>query len=330
MRRRGTIAALAGAVLAMGVGTADAALLPDLTDATRAELKKAAPDLTNRQLKRAIVAAAESGAKPRKLRKPSPAWYDRKAQRRQDRDSNNDDGVTTAPVDAPIPPYVGIRPGAMMISPFICTMNYIFQKGGTLAIGTAGHCIEGGEPVDLLAVAPDGGGDPVPVLVRLGKVLLKRDGGIGHDYALVEIPPHLHSWVFPTQAVIGGPCGVYTADDPLPLAHYGHGIGIGTGGTPRAGMGFELEGGLPIIKIRGIGKDDWVWDSDSIVWAGLINGGDSGSGVRVGTMPAVSNLTHGIGITGLEPSAIAWGTRVQTITNSGWTLVNSMFCPPAG
>ncbi len=330
MRKRGTIAALAGAILVLGAAPADAAVLPDLTDATTTDLKQAAPDFSKAQIKRAIVAAAEAGAKPRELKKPSPAWYDHKAQHRQDRDSQNGDGVTTAPVDAPIPPYIGIRPGAMMFSPFICTMNYIFQKGGTLAIGTAGHCIDGNEPVDLLAVAPEGGHDQVPVLVRLGRVLLKRDGGIGHDYALVEIPPHLHSWVFPTQSVIAGPCGVYTADDPLPLAHYGHGLGIGTGGTPRAGMGFELEGGLPFIKIRGIGKNDWVWDSDSIVWAGLINGGDSGSGVRVATMPAVSNLTHGIGITGLEPSAIAWGTRVQTITSGGWTLVNSMFCPPAG
>ena len=49
--------------------------------------------------------------------------------------------------------------------------------------------------------------------------------------------------------------------------------------------------------------------------------------MRVGTLPAVSNLTHGIGITGLEPSAIAWGTRVSTITSSGWTLVNSPLCP---
>ena len=329
MGRRGIAALAATAVAAFGAATADAAVvsLPGLTSATTTEVKQAAPDFTNRQIRRTIVAAAEAGAKPRELKKPSPAWYDRKARGRQDRDSQNDDGVTTAPVDAPIPPYVGIRPGAMMISPHICTMNYIFQNGGTLAIGTAGHCIDGGEPVDLLAVAPDGGGDPVPVLVRLGRVLLKRDGGIGNDYALVEIPPHLHSWVFPTQSVVAGPCGVYTADDPLPLAHYGHGIGIGTGGTPRAGMGFSLEEGPP-IKIRGIGKDDWQWDSDSIVWAGLINGGDSGSGVRVGTMPAVSNLTHGIGVTGLEPSALAWGTRVQTITSGGWTLVNSLFCPP--
>jgi hypothetical protein len=207
----------------------------------------------------------------------------------------------------------------MMISPFICTMNFIFQKGSTLAIGTAGHCIDGNEPIVLLTVAP--GGDN-PVLVELGNVLLKRNAGIGKDYALVEIPPALHSWVFPTESVVGGPCGVFTENNPQPVAHYGHGVGVGTGGTPRAGMGFALDED-PI----GVKGTDWDWDSDSIVWAGLINGGDSGSAVRVGTLPAVSNLTHGIGITGLEPSAIAWGTRVSTITSSGWTLVNSPLCP---
>jgi hypothetical protein len=307
--------------MSFGAITANAAVLPELTEATNAEVKRAAPDFTNRQLKRAITRAVESGARPRELKRASPAWYTETKKRERPSESGD---AQTAPADAPIPPYVGIRPGAMMISPFICTMNYIFQKGGTLAIGTAGHCIDGNTPVDLLTLAPDGGGDPVPVLVRLGKVLLKRDGGIGRDYALVEIPPRLHSWVFPTQAVIAGPCGVYTSNDPLPVAHYGHGLGIGTGGTPRAGMGLTLAD--PPINVQGISKSDWGWDSNSIFWAGLINGGDSGSGVRVGTMPAVSNLTHGIGITGLEPSAVAWGTRVTTITSSGWQLVNSMFC----
>ena len=138
-----------------------------------------------------------------------------------------------APVDAPLPGEVGIRPGSWMISPFLCTMNFIFQSGGTLAIGTAGHCVDGSKPV-LLTLAPGGGN---PVLVELGRVLLKRNAGIGKDYALVEIPPALHSWVFPTLATVGGPCGVFTANDPQPVAHYGHGVGIGTGGTPARGHG---------------------------------------------------------------------------------------------
>src|SRR5258705_9845619 len=36
----------------------------------------------------------------------------------------------TAPQDAPLPSEVGIRPGAWMISPHGCTMNFIFQSGG--------------------------------------------------------------------------------------------------------------------------------------------------------------------------------------------------------
>ena len=148
-----------------------------------------------------------------------------------------ENGVAAAPVDAPAPGQVGIRPGSMMISPFICTMNYIFQKGGTVAIGTAGHCLEAGEPVVLLTAAPTGGN---PVLVELGRVLLKRDGGIGRDYGLVEVPPARHDWVFPTIAAIGGPCGVYAGGDPQPVAHYGHGLVGGIPGTPRAGVGFEL------------------------------------------------------------------------------------------
>jgi hypothetical protein len=316
MRRRGAVAALAGAVLALGAGTADAITLPDLSDATNADVKQAAPDFTNRQIKRAAIRAFESGAKPRKLRRSSPAWY---TETKKGKKPQGEGDTTMAPVDAPLPGEIGIRPGSMMISPFICTMNFIFQKGSTLAIGTAGHCVDGNEPIVLLTLAPGGEN---PVLVELGNVLLKRNAGIGKDYALVEIPPALHSWVFPTESVVGGPCGVFTDNDPQPVAHYGHGLGIGTGGTPRAGMGFALDED-PI----GVKGTDWDWDSDSIIWAGLINGGDSGSAVRVGTLPAVSNLTHGIGITGLEPSALAWGTRVSTITSSGWTLVNSPLCP---
>ena len=302
MRKTGVVAAMAAALAIVGAGTSHAASLDP-------------PNVTQAQLKRAALKAFASGAKPQELKNPRPAWYDAKAERRVREDN---DGVTMAPVDAPLPGEVGIRPGSWMISPYWCTMNFIFQKSGTLAIGTAGHCIDGNEPVVLLTLAPSSG---VPVLVELGRVLYKQDGGVGRDFALVEIPPEHHPWVFPTMGVVGGPCGIYSETTPLPVAHYGHGVGVGTGGTPRAGVGFSLAQDPKLV--RGV---DWDWDDDSIVWAGLINGGDSGSGVRVATMPAVSNLTHGIGITGLEPSALAWGTRVTTVTNQGWQLVNSPIC----
>ena len=257
------------------------------------------------------------------LKSESPSWFtpELEAQVRAN-------GMAAAPVDAPLPGQVGIRPGSMMISPFICTMNFIFQKGDTVAIGTAGHCIDGNEPVILLTVAPTGGD---PVLVELGQVLLRRDAGVGQDYALVEVPPERRDWVFPTIAAIGGPCGIFSGGDPQPVAHYGHGLVGGAPGTPRAGMGFELTEEQQqelnsIVRIRGV---DWDWDDDSIVWAGYIYGGDSGSAVRIAQLPAVSNLTHGIGITGLEPSVLAWGTRVTTVTGSGWTLVDSPLCLPA-
>jgi hypothetical protein len=299
---RRSILILLGALLLLALsGSASAAILSP-------------PQLTQAEIERAVERTLASGERPRELKAPRPAWFTPAVEERLRRDG----GVTTAPVDAPLPGEVGIRPGSWMVSPFLCTMNFIFQKSTTLAIGTAGHCIESGEPVVLLTVAPTGGN---PVLVELGRVLLKRDGGIGKDYALVEIPPARHPWVFPTLAVVGGPCGVYAGGDPWPVAHYGHGVGIGTGGTPRAGIGFELASDPGIVK-----GADWDWDADSIVWLGLISPGDSGSPVRIAQLPAVSNLTHGIGITGLEPSALAWGTRVTTITSSGWQLVNSPLC----
>lgn len=49
-----------------------------------------------------------------------------------------------APVDAPLPSEIGIRPGAWMVSPAGCTMNFVFAKARrgqptAYAIGTAGH-----------------------------------------------------------------------------------------------------------------------------------------------------------------------------------------------
>ena len=180
----------------------------------------------------AIASLEERAVGVFELKAPRPSWFTPELEPQV-----RADGMAAAPVDAPFPGQVGIRPGSMMISPFICTMNYIFQKGDTVAIGTAGHCLDGNEPVVLLTVAPTGGN---PVLVELGQVLLRRNAGVGQDYALVEVPPERRDWVFPTIAEIGGPCGNYSGGDPQPVAHYGHGLVGGSPGTPRAGMGFEL------------------------------------------------------------------------------------------
>ena len=266
-------------------------------------------------LQEAVDAAVASGAKPQKLRKPRPAWFTKRLERKVERR-----GYAAPPADAPLPGEIGIRPGSLIISPYICTTNFIFQKNGVLAIGTAGHCVEGGETVTLLTLAPTGGN---PVLVELGRVLFKVDGGIGNDYALIEIPRERYDWVFPTIGGVGGPCGVYADAAPTQVFHYGHGLVVGTGGTPRAGQGIHLEDDPTGLELE--------WDDDSFAWAGLLAGGDSGSAVRVTTLGALGDLTHGIGLAvpggDLPPSAIGWGTRVTKVTNKGWTVVNSPLCP---
>lgn len=112
-----------------------------------------------------------------------------------------------APIDAPLPSEVGIRPGSWMVSPAGCTMNFVFRKNGAFAIGTAGHCVDKlGQGVVLLTLAPGGAN---PVLADIGAVIARRDNGIGDDFALVSIRPELNAWVSPTTALIGGPCGRY-------------------------------------------------------------------------------------------------------------------------
>lgn len=263
--------------------------------------------ITEAQVEKALLAAE---GKPQPLRAARPAWFTDALEAKVRRD-----GYAAAPVDAPLPGEVGIRPGSWMLSPYWCTMNFLFRKSGVLAIGTAGHCVDATKPI-LLTVAPGGGN---PVLVELGRVLLKRNAGIGRDYALVEVPAAVRDWAFPTIGGVGGPCGVYTGMGVQPLAHYGHGVGVGTGGTPRAGLGVHMANDPTGLEIQ--------WDANSFAWVGLLNGGDSGSAVRIGTLPAIGDLTHGLSVAGLPtPSAIGWGTRVTTITSSGWQLVNSPLC----
>ena len=90
-----------------------------------------------------------------------------------------------------------------------------------------------GQNVVLLTLAPGGAN---PVLVDIGTVIAHHDNGIGDDFALVQIRPELYSWVSPTMAVVAGPCGNYYGSGPETVWHYGHGLAIGTGGTPRAAL----------------------------------------------------------------------------------------------
>lgn len=237
------------------------------------------------------------------LRAERPSWYTAELHQQVLQAGGS---PVDAPAQAPLPSEIGIRPGAWMIAPAGCTMNFIFQQGSSYAIGTAGHCVSSvGQPVTLLTLAP---GTENPVLVNVGSVLTFRDNGIGDDFGLVSVRPELNGWVDPTIAVVGGPCGQYGGSGPETVWHYGHGLGIGTGGTPRAGVALS-------------------WRADSYGWDGAAIFGDSGSPVRVTDLKAAGNLTHLVVDTTWLPSFIA-GTRIGKMLQiaGGWNLSSSSIC----
>jgi hypothetical protein len=238
------------------------------------------------------------------LRGERPSWYTDEIAARVD-EANG--APVAAPAQAPLPGEVGIRPGSWMIAPYGCTMNFIFKKGSSYGIGTAGHCTDRlGQEIVLLTLAPGGSN---PVLVEVGTVQARKNQGIGNDFALVSVRSQLNGWVDPTIAVIAGPCGAYFGQGPETVAHYGHGLVIGTGGTPRAGLAL-------------------TWRSNAFGWDGLAIFGDSGSPVRVTGLAAAGDLTHLVVDRNWLPSIIA-GTRIGRILQiaSGWALVSSSLCP---
>jgi hypothetical protein len=236
------------------------------------------------------------------LRAARPSWYtDALAARVH---SANGQPVA-APIDAPFPSEVGIRPGSWMIEPYGCTMNFIFGSPGSYAIGTAGHCVDNGsQHVVLLTLAPNSGN---PVLVDIGTAVKRQEAGIGKDFALISIRSDLQRWVSPTTSVMAGPCGRYFGYQPHAVFHYGHGLAIGTGGTPRAGLAI-------------------TWQADAYGWDGEAIFGDSGSPVRIDRLQGAGNLTHLVVDTHWVPSFIA-GTRIAKMEQiAGRPMANSPLC----
>jgi hypothetical protein len=235
-------------------------------------------------------------------RRLTPAWFTDELAARVHAANG---APVAAPPEAPLPGEVGIRPGSWMISPAGCTMNFVFGSPGAYSIGTAGHCAGNGDAVTLLTLAPGGAN---PVLVDVGTVQMSVDGGIGNDFGLVSIRRELQEWVSPTIAVVAGPCGSYGGSGPEAVFYYGHGLAVGTGGTPRVGLAL-------------------TWQSTAFGWTGAAAPGDSGSPVRVNTgMQAAGDLTHLVVDSEWVPSDIA-GTRMGRILQiAGQPLANSPLC----
>ena len=204
----------------------------------------------------------------------APAWYTRDLQRQVVAAGAR--GLTI-PKEYAIPTsslaFLGIRPGQLIIvfNPngfSLCTSNFVFRNGSNYAIGTAGHCGNVGDQVSMLT-APR-------VLVDIGSITKSTSGGVGNDFALISIKPALNSIVSPSMAFWGGPAGAHKGSSvPLIVEHIGWGLVIGTGGTPRVGVGVSY-------STAGL----WRFE-------GAITPGDSGSGaIDANGGRAVGNITH--------------------------------------
>jgi hypothetical protein len=224
--------------------------------------------------------------------------------------------------------YFGIRPGAWILlindeGIGWCSAAHVFGSPGSYEISTAGHCGKTGDVVTMIGAV----GDNNPVLIDIGQFSRSTgDAGLGKDYAFISVYPQYQNLVTPTMCFWGGPRGVYTTQgdlarvdfagnsltptptvDPNPalaqqIVHYGHGTGVGAGGTPRSAAAIS-------------------WRSTTFMFFGAISPGDSGSGsntltgdVAGDTMEAAGINTHlyvdplmrqGLGIMG--------GTRTSAI-----------------
>jgi hypothetical protein len=238
--------------------------------------------------------------------------------------------------------FFGIRPGAWLLlindnSVSWCSMAHVYGAPGSYQISTAGHC---GKPGDIATVIGAVGnrtvnGVPVPVLLDFGSFKTSHDGGLGNDWALISVLPQYQNLVTPTMAFWGGPIGMYRSTgelldvnltgrrpsitpnpDPFlvqQVVHYGHGTGIGAGGTPRSGTAI-------------------AWLPQHFMFFGAINFGDSGSGANTLTGDAAGANRQAAGIIThiwIDPLmrdglGIMGGTRATQVAA---TLANGQLLP---
>jgi hypothetical protein len=223
----------------------------------------------------APAVGAASAAEPVRaieLKAPKPDWYTAALHDRVMAAAERGEGV-------PIPDgvdydtsglaFTGIRPGAWIIAPAGCTTNFVFGSASDYYIGTAGHCAEVGDEVTLIA-APG-------VLMNIGTTVKSVNKGVGNDFALIDVRPSMEQYVNPSMTYFGGPTGAGSPQPQDVVEHAGHGLVIGTGGTPRAG----------VVVYRGNGDG-----GDAFAWVGAASPGDSGSAVRLANGRAAGDLTH--------------------------------------
>ncbi len=232
------------------------------------------------------------------LKKATPAWYTTELHQRVVAAGRRGRSVPL-PENADVPQsalaFTGIRPGSWTLTPSWCTLNFVF--GAETHIGTAGHCASVGDEVTIVA-APG-------VLMNIGSTVRSVDGGIGNDFALIQIHPAMQQYVNPSMAIVGGPTGTKAPALGDAIVHVGHGAALGTGGTARPGAVT-----YPNFPVVGEALGQAPNDTDAYGWNGAVSPGDSGSGARAVTGEAVGNVTHLVVGMDYLPSTFV-GTTIQ-------------------
>ena len=240
------------------------------------------------------------------LSTPRPAWFTADLVR-QVHEAGRQGVALPAGVSVPASSlaFSGIRPGAWILFPAGCTTNFVFGAPGNYHIGTAGHCANVGDPVTIVALPG--------VLMEIGTTVKSVNNGIGDDFALIKIRADMQDLVNPSIAHVGGPTGVGNPQVGDIVLHSGHGVVIGTGGTPRAG----------IVTFRGPGENA----GEIFGWNGLSTPGDSGSAVRLLGGAAAGDLTHLVVGTMYAPATIAGTTIHRMLQIAGLPLATAPAVP---
>jgi hypothetical protein len=250
---------------------------------------------------------SDSGARYVELKAPQPDWYTPALHDRVMAAAARGEGVPIpdgVDDDASGLAFTGIRPGAWIIAPSGCTTNFVFGSSSDYYIGTAGHCANVGDEVTLIA-APG-------VLMNIGTTVKSVNKGIGNDFALIDVRPSMEQYVNPSMTYFGGPTGTGSPRPDDVVEHAGHGLVIGTGGTPRAG----------VVVYRGNGDG-----GDAFAWVGAASPGDSGSAVRLANGQAAGDLTHLVVGGPYVPGNVAGTTIQRMLTIAGKPLATAPDVP---
>jgi len=247
------------------------------------------------------------------LKAPKPDWYTPALNRRVVAAGKRGD-VVPVPKGVDLPAsgllFTGIRPGAWIVSPAGCTTNFVFGTRRNYFIGTAGHCAKVGQQVTLIA-APG-------VLMNIGRTVKSVNKGIGNDFALINVRPKMEKYVNPSMTYFGGPTRAGVPRRRNVVEHAGHGLVIGTGGTPRAG----------VVVYHGPGAHH---RGHAFAWVGAASPGDSGSPVRKARGgAAVGDLTHLIVGGKYAPGDVAGTTIHRMLQIAGHRLATARNRPDPG